>query len=370
MKDSEKVELKQSKLSFKLTVKRDLEYKIRTLCSNIPNIEWSGILFYRPKGDIDEGTFEVDCVDVFLMDIGSSTFTEFETSPEIAAYIGDNLDLFDCQTGLIHSHNTMSTFFSGTDNKTLLEQGQENNHFLSLIVNNEGKYTAAITRQVVSEYTVNENRSYKSFGDKIFKRKNKSKGQRMFIEKINADIIVEGTYDFSERIKQIKDSKIKIVTSYYPPYNGHSDYPTYPYQRSIFDDPLDIDEGTAKKEYEKKEGWQHNFYQNYKTTSAPKSTSKSKKSQLEMYEDSFEYDIIMDIIGVEDPTKAYEEIEKIEDKYDESGISNQLFKEATMDTLNYYTASYNLDFKLMNDIVDLLPENRITSTLKSILADG
>ena len=86
MKDTD-IQLKQSKLSFKLTVKKDLEYKIRTLCSNISTTEWSGIVFYRPKGDLDKGTFEVECVDLFLMDIGSSTFTEFETSPEIAAYI-------------------------------------------------------------------------------------------------------------------------------------------------------------------------------------------------------------------------------------------------------------------------------------------
>lgn len=40
------------------------------------------------------------------------------------------------------------TFFSETDRNTLIEQGMEMPHFLSLIVNNTGIYTAKITRRV------------------------------------------------------------------------------------------------------------------------------------------------------------------------------------------------------------------------------
>lgn len=40
------------------------------------------------------------------------------------------------------------TFFSGTDRNTLIEQGMNMPHFLSLIVNNIGVYTAQITRRV------------------------------------------------------------------------------------------------------------------------------------------------------------------------------------------------------------------------------
>jgi hypothetical protein len=42
----------------------------------------------------------------------------------------------------------MGTFFSGTDLSTLKEEGNDSNHFVSLIVNNAGSYTAAITRKV------------------------------------------------------------------------------------------------------------------------------------------------------------------------------------------------------------------------------
>ena len=354
MKDSE-IQLKQSKLSFKLTVKKDLEYKIRTLCSNISSTEWSGVLFYKYKGELDEDTFEVECVDLYLMDIGSATFTEFETSPEIAAYIGDNLELFDCQMGLIHSHNTMNTFFSGTDNKTLLEQGKETNHFLSLIVNNEGNYTAAITRQINSEYTINETCEYKSFGDKTVKNKRKSKGTRTFIEKINADIIVEGMYDFTDRIKEIKDSK-KPVNNY-----------VTSYQRSLFDGDFSEAKKPADPNSYYKNGWVNNFYSNYKPAQSP---SKDNENQLEKYKDTFEYEIIMDILDiVGDDDDVYKNLKDLEEMCDAYGISNRDFKENALESLQYYDSKYNINYKIMNDIVDLLPSNRIISTLKSIIAD-
>lgn len=58
----------------------------------------------------------------------------------------------------------MSTFFSGTDTATLKEEGTDRNNFVSLIVNNAGTYTAAITRRVKSKH-IKEDVSYEFFGD-------------------------------------------------------------------------------------------------------------------------------------------------------------------------------------------------------------
>lgn len=58
----------------------------------------------------------------------------------------------------------MSTFFSGTDTATLEEEGRDRNNFVSLIVNNAGSYTAAITRRIKSKQ-VKESVSYEFFGD-------------------------------------------------------------------------------------------------------------------------------------------------------------------------------------------------------------
>ena len=64
--------------------------------------------------------------------------------------------MLGCCTGLIHSHHNMQTFFSGTDRNTLLKEGTDCNNFLSLIVNNKGIYTAAITRRVELENSVSK----------------------------------------------------------------------------------------------------------------------------------------------------------------------------------------------------------------------
>ena len=58
----------------------------------------------------------------------------------------------------------MSTFFSQTDTATLKEEGRDRNNFVSLIVNNAGSYTAAITRRIKSKQ-VKESVSYEFFGD-------------------------------------------------------------------------------------------------------------------------------------------------------------------------------------------------------------
>jgi hypothetical protein len=86
----------------------------------------------------------------------------------VAAYIAENIELFDCDVQLIHSHNNMSCFFSGQDQATLREEGNDRNCFVSLIVNNEGTYCAAVTRklQLTKKITVQTSGvSYEFFGE-------------------------------------------------------------------------------------------------------------------------------------------------------------------------------------------------------------
>lgn len=54
---------------------------------------------------------------------------------------------------------------SSTDLSTLQEEGSDMNNFLSLIVNNAGQYTAAITRKVKHIPHVTETLEYEFFGD-------------------------------------------------------------------------------------------------------------------------------------------------------------------------------------------------------------
>lgn len=150
--------------NFSLTCKinRKVESIIRKWCEKLPDNEWSGVLFYTYKGDFDNG-LEIICTDVLVMDIGDNVYTAYESNPEVVSYMVDN-NLLDCQLGLIHSHNKMSTYFSSTDLNTLISEGEERNHFFSLIVNNDGHYNAKITKKYTAE-KIQKIRKYASFGN-------------------------------------------------------------------------------------------------------------------------------------------------------------------------------------------------------------
>lgn len=154
--------------SYKLIVPRNVEEKIRYLLRKFPSTEWSGILFYKHTGSFESNDLVITCEDIYPMDLGSSTFTDFKMSSEVAGYMGDNIDLFDCCMGLVHSHHSMGAFFSGTDLATLKSEGLDTNCFVSLIVDTRGTYAAAVTRKIQkkSEVTVKYlGQSYEFFGD-------------------------------------------------------------------------------------------------------------------------------------------------------------------------------------------------------------
>lgn len=150
--------------NYKLIIPAEVEKKIRFACQKVRNTEWSGTLFFTHEGSFENDDLVIRCVDIYIMDIGTQAYTEFDMNPDVIAYMCENPELLDCQMGLIHSHNNMSTFFSGTDTATLKEEGRDRNNFVSLIVNNAGTYTAAITRRIKSKQ-VKESVSFEFFGD-------------------------------------------------------------------------------------------------------------------------------------------------------------------------------------------------------------
>lgn len=110
----------------------------------------------------------------------------------------------------------MSTFFSATDTGTLREEGIDRNHFVSLIVNNEGTYTAAITRKVKSTKTIIDSSSYNTFGNEIIDYNKEYISEEEIIEWFYLDIEFEGKNSFQEslkdrleELKKIKESKNK-----------------------------------------------------------------------------------------------------------------------------------------------------------------
>lgn len=102
------------------------------------------------------------------MDLGNATFTEYKMDETVAGYMAENIELFSCDLQLVHSHAGMATFFSGTDVQTLREEGNERNCFVSLIVNNAGTYSAAVTRKVKEKKEITTyfyGKSYEFFGE-------------------------------------------------------------------------------------------------------------------------------------------------------------------------------------------------------------
>ena len=115
----------------------------------------------------------------------------------------------------------MSTFFSGTDTATLKEEGMDRNHFVSLIVNNEGTYTAAITRKVKATKTITENLSYPTFKDEEVTDTKTYTIESEELEWFYLKIEFEGNEDsfqekLKERLKEIKETKAKKVIQFPP----------------------------------------------------------------------------------------------------------------------------------------------------------
>ena len=154
--------------TYKLIVPEKVEEKIRYLIRKFPSTEWSGVLFYSHTGNFEDNDLVITCQDIYPMDLGTMGWTEFKMSEDVAAYMADNLEVFEYETGLIHSHHTMGAFFSSQDNRMLQQEGNDTNCFVSLVVDTRGQYVARITRKILvkSEVTVKQlGKSYEFFGD-------------------------------------------------------------------------------------------------------------------------------------------------------------------------------------------------------------
>lgn len=233
-KKEKKLELLHQQTIYKMVIPQEVEKKIRLLCREIHNVEWSGVLFYKTTGAFEDKSLTITCVDIFQMDEGTGGYTEYDMSPDVCSYICDHPELMEAgiYQGLIHSHNNMATFFSGTDTNTLLAEGSDMNHFVSLIVNNAGKYTAGITRRAKVKQTVNEEFSYPTWSDERVRGNRTFTVEKECVQWFNLDIEIEGvSNDFEEemlaRIKEIRATKAtkscsRVATNQFPKVGGYS----------------------------------------------------------------------------------------------------------------------------------------------------
>lgn len=119
--------------------------KIKYLCMTMHDVEWSGVLFYQVKGTIrNTDKMKIILKDVLLMDRGIKAHTKFDWDEDIVEYRMDNPDSMEWLVGLIHSHNTMTSWFSHEDWDELNENCPLHNFYLSLIVNNYTNMVAKV----------------------------------------------------------------------------------------------------------------------------------------------------------------------------------------------------------------------------------
>ena len=118
----------------------------RWLCKKYSDVEWCGILFYTQEGYIDNpDEYKIHVHAMYPMHIGDAASTEIENYGEIEHYIQARPELDDMHQGFIHSHNSMDTFFSGTDEKQLVDSATAYDLFLSIITNNNADYVARVS---------------------------------------------------------------------------------------------------------------------------------------------------------------------------------------------------------------------------------
>ena len=219
--------IKESNIRFKLIISEKVESKIRWWCSKLPDNEWSGVLYYNYKGSIENKDIIFEVVDFLVLDIGTRGHTEFVEDERIISYACSQM-LINQQVGLLHSHNRMDAFYSGEDTQTLIKEGSTRNHFLSLVVNNKGKYVAAITRKVKIKSSKITS-TYKTFGNSDVTETRDNVVIDEFIEKINLDVIIPQNSEESVLIELAGNSAMPISKEhlYFDDKKPHrNDYPT------------------------------------------------------------------------------------------------------------------------------------------------
>lgn len=150
-KDIPKVNIPKPQLPFQhlmnkvnVHVSNKVYDKIRTLCSKISKVEWSGCIFYSIEGSLlKPSEIKIEIIDLIPLDRGSTTFTEYSFDERVMQYMM-KMDYFELKIGHIHSHHSMATYFSGTDLSELNENSENMNPYLSIIVNNHGDYACKL----------------------------------------------------------------------------------------------------------------------------------------------------------------------------------------------------------------------------------
>lgn len=238
-------------------ITQKLQDQITYLCKEVWNDEWSGMLFYETEGDFGKEGFKITAQELFPLDIGTQTYTEYQTSdPELIKFLMANPHVRNMKKGHIHSHNNMGVFFSTTDNEELGDNCGFHNFYLSLIVNNKNDMCAKIAFKASIKSVINSTITHKDQNGKDVERKLKSEkdSESTFIYKCKITLpqggVVEDT--FISRFQELRTTKNKKEdlkkssdAANKQKYAGQGGYSN---QRGLFDDYSDYGSYSTTKE--------------------------------------------------------------------------------------------------------------------------
>ena len=126
----------------KLIIPKKIHNKYTYLLNRFKDLEWSGPAWYKVKTDDDGFPKEWRIIHFHPLDLGSHAATEWEAK-DLAAILKETYasvpSLRKAYMGLIHSHNTMGAFLSGTDTSTIQDMAPDEGFYGSLVVASGGK---------------------------------------------------------------------------------------------------------------------------------------------------------------------------------------------------------------------------------------
>ena len=129
-------------MATKLIIPKKIHNKYTYLLDRFKDLEWSGPAWYKVKTDEDGFPTEWRIVHFHPLDLGSHASTEWEAK-DLAKILKETYatmpSLKKAYMGLIHSHNTMGAFLSGTDTSTIQDMAPDEGFYGSLVVASAGK---------------------------------------------------------------------------------------------------------------------------------------------------------------------------------------------------------------------------------------
>ena len=168
------------------------------------------MLFYETEGEFGEDDFKITAKGLFLLDIGSASYTEYDPAdPELIKYLMANPEALGMKKGHIHSHNNMGVFFSTTDDDELKDNAGFHNFYVSLIVNNKNEMCAKVAFKAKSSSENHVTLSYLNQAGVEKKKTFLKKKEDECIYTYKCDIFKpEGIEDsFKSRFQELKQEK-------------------------------------------------------------------------------------------------------------------------------------------------------------------